>query len=169
MPADTVPAGTASAASGLPVTDLYFEDFAPGQTFNTPSRHVTEDEVIAFARQFDDQPFHVDREAAAASIYGGIIASGFHTLSLGFKLVLEARIVSGSSMGSPGLDEIRWLKPMRPGDTVRLVLEVTEVIPSRSKPDRGIVKLLYTTFNQKDEAICTMRGMWMLRRRTVMA
>ncbi|WP_372019389.1 MaoC family dehydratase [Tistrella mobilis] len=158
---------SADTAASPPVTDLHFEDFAAGQVFRTPARSVTEDEIIAFASQFDNQPFHVDREAAAASIYGGIIASGFHTLALGFRLVLEAQIVSTASMGSPGLDEVRWLKPMRPGDTIRLELEVTEVIPSRSKPDRGIVKLLYKTYNQNDEVICTMRSMWMLRRRVV--
>ena len=160
---------SADIAATPPVKDLHFEDFAAGQVFRTPARSVTEDEIIAFASQFDNQPFHVDREAAAASIYGGIIARGFHTPRPGFRLVLEAQIVSTASMGSPGLDEVRWLKPMRPGDTIRLELEVTEVIPSRSKPDRGIVKLLYKTFNQNDEVICTMRSMWMLRRRVVVA
>ena len=148
---------------------LYFEDFTPGRRFKTRGMTLTEAQIMDFAWQWDPQPFHVDAEAAAASPFGGIIGSGFQTLLVAFRLWFQENIMNEASMGSPGLDEVRWLKPMRPGDTIRLELEVTEVIPSRSKPDRGIVKLLYKTFNQNDEVICTMRSMWMLRRRVVVA
>jgi acyl dehydratase len=144
---------------------LYFEDFKPGDRFESASLTVTEALIVEFARFYDAQVFHTDPEAARATIYGGLIASGLQTIALTFKLFLETGVVAPSSLGSPGLDEIRWKAPVRPGDTLRVVIEVLEVRPSTSKPDRGIVRMLYTTLNQRDEAVATLIGNQLCRRR----
>ncbi|HEV7814932.1 MAG TPA: MaoC family dehydratase, partial [Janthinobacterium sp.] len=99
----------------------YFEDFAAGQELRLGQRHVTEEEIIAFASAFDPQPFHVDHEAAAQSIFKGVIASGWHTCSMMMRLVVDQLLSRSSSMGSPGLDSVRWIKPVRAGDTLSLV------------------------------------------------
>ena len=135
---------------------LYFEDFKIGQRFETPWVTMTESQIIEFALQYDPQPFHMNIEAAKKSIFGGLIASGIHTFALSSKLVLMLGMVADSNLGSPGLDEIRWLLPVRPGDTIHVIVEVIDVIPSSSKSDRGIVRLRKTTLNQRDEAVLTM-------------
>lgn len=143
----------------------YFEDFYPGQEIDLGERSVSEEEIIAFARQFDPQPFHIDREAAAASIYGGVIASGWHTCSLMMRMVVEGLMGSSSSMGSPGLDGVRWLRPLRAGDTLRVRYLTTQVKASNSKPDRGVVWSKWSATNQDGEEICTIDGMGMFGRR----
>jgi acyl dehydratase len=135
---------------------LYFEDFKTGQRFETPGVTMTESQIIEFALQYDPQSFHMNIEAAKKSIFGGLIASGIHTFALSSKLVLMLGMVADSNLGSPGLDEIRWLLPVRPGDTIHVIVEVIDVIPSSSKSDRGIVRLRKTTLNQRDEAVLTM-------------
>lgn len=147
------------------MADLYFEDFHAGQTFETATHTVTEAEIVEFALKYDNQPFHVDAEAAGRSIYGGLIASGFQQMALTFRLFLDLGVLDAASMGSPGMDEVRWLKPLRPDDTIRVVVEVLETRPSRSKPDRGIVRLRYSTLNQHGETIMTMDSMGLMRRR----
>jgi acyl dehydratase len=145
---------------------LYFEDFEPGHRMELPGRYTFDrGEMLAFARQFDPQPFHLDEEAAGRSIYGGLIASGFHTVSACFKLAVDGLIHRVASMGSPGVDEIRWLMPVRAGDTIAVTLEVVSVRPSQSRPDRGIVDTRYEVRNQRDELVMTMRAMGMFRRR----
>ena len=144
---------------------LYFEDFTVGRRFESPSLAITEAEILEFARRYDPQPFHVDADAARDSPYGGLIASGLHTLTLTFKLFLETGALAVSSLGSPGLDEIRWLLPVRPGDTLRVVVEVAAARPSSSKPDRGIATLRYQAFNQHGQTVLTMTGHQLLRRR----
>ena len=145
---------------------LYFEDFQPGKRIDLPGRYAFErEEMLAFARQYDPQLFHLDEEAASHSIYGGLIASGWQTVAACFKLAVDGLIHRVASMGSPGVDEIRWLKPVRAGDTIRVTLEVLEVRPSRSRPDRGIVDTRYEVRNQRDELVMTMRAMGMFRRR----
>jgi acyl dehydratase len=144
---------------------LYFEDFKPGDRFESASLTVTEALIVEFARFYDAQVFHTDPEAARATIYGGLIASGLQTIALTFKLFLETGVVAPSSLGSPGLDEVRWKAPVRPGDTLRVVIEVLEVLPSTSKPDRGIVRMLYTTLNQRGETVTTLIGNQLCRRR----
>ena len=116
---------------------LYFEDFTPGRRFKTRGMTLTEAQIMDFAWQWDPQPFHVDAEAAAASPFGGIIGSGFQTLLVAFRLWFQENIMNEASMGSPGLDEVRWLKPVRPGDTLHVEAEVMESRASDSKPDRG--------------------------------
>lgn len=143
----------------------YFEDFYPGQEIELGERRVTEEEIIAFAREYDPQPFHVDREAAAASIYGGVIASGWHTCSMMMRMVVDGLMCAASSMGSPGLDGVRWLRPVRAGDTLRVRYLTTEVKASNSKPDRGVVWSKWIATNQHGEEVCTIEGMGMFGRR----
>jgi Acyl dehydratase len=144
---------------------LYLEDFAAGQTIALGSRTLTEEAILAFAREFDPQPFHIDPEAARASIYGGLIASGWHTAATLMRLLVDGVLGDSASLGSPGIDEIRWKLPVRPGDTLSANAQVLEVVPSSSRPDRGVVHLLYTVRNQRDEVVMTMRGMGLMRRR----
>jgi acyl dehydratase len=146
-------------------SELYFEDFAPGQEIRTAGVTLTEGQIIDFALRFDPQPFHLDVEAARHSIFGGLIASGFHTMALTFRLYVQTNTLSASSLGSPGIDEVRWLRPVRPGDTLSAVIEVIDARPSASKPDRGIVTVKYTTRNQRGEPVMTMVGKQLLRRR----
>ncbi|MDB5949402.1 MAG: dehydratase [Massilia sp.] len=146
-------------------TNWYFEDFIPGEEIALGSRTVSEEEIIAFATQFDPQPFHVDHDAAAASIYKGVIASGWHTCSMMMRLVVDKFIGASSSMGSPGLDGVRWLLPVRAGDTISVSYLTTRVKPSASKPDRGVVWSTWTATNQHGEPVCTIEGMGMFGRR----
>ncbi len=145
--------------------ELYFEDFSPGQEIHTSGVTLTEGEIIDFALRFDPQPFHLDVEAAKQSIFGGLIASGFHTMALTFRLYVQTNALAAASLGSPGIDEVRWLRPVRPGDTLRAVIQVLDTRPSTSKPDRGIVTVKYTTRNQRGEPVMTMVGKQLLRRR----
>ncbi|WP_075796051.1 MaoC family dehydratase [Massilia putida] len=143
----------------------YFEDFEPGQDIDLGTRTVTEDEIVAFARQYDPQPFHVDQDAAAASIYGGVIASGWHTCGMMMRLVVDGLLGKSSSMGSPGLDGVRWLAPVRAGDTLNVRYRTVQVKPSASKPDRGVVWSKWVAINQHGETVCTVEGMGMFGRR----
>jgi acyl dehydratase len=147
----------------------YFDDFVVGQEIELGERTVSEDEIIAFATQFDPQPFHIDKEAAARSIYGGVIASGWHTCAMMMRIVLDGMGCEEASMGSPGLDGVRWLLPVRAGDTIRVRYLTREVKASTSKPDRGIVKSTWVATNQKGEDVCTIDGMAMFRRRPAAA
>ena len=145
--------------------DLYFEDFTPGREFRTDGATVTESQILDFALAFDPQPFHLDAEAAKETIFGGLIASGFHTMALTFRLFAQTRALAACSLGSPGVDELRWLRPVRPGDTLRATVTVQEQRPSTSKPDRGIVRLDWTALNQRGEPVLTMTSMQLVRRR----
>ena len=147
------------------MTDRYFDDFAIGEKFTTRGVTLTESMIIDFALTYDPQPFHIDVEAAKQSNYGGLIASGFHTLALGFRVVLETGVFRAASMGSPGFDELRWLKPVRPGDTLHTELEVVDKKPSSSKPDRGIMRVAYRIRNQEDEDVLTFLSMHLLKRK----
>ena len=146
-------------------TNWYFEDFFPGQEIALGSRTVSEEEIIAFATQFDPQPFHVDHDAAANSIFKGVIASGWHTCSMMMRLVVDKLMSESSSMGSPGLDGVRWLLPVRAGDTISVSYLTTKVKPSASRTDRGVVWSKWTATNQHGDAVCTIEGMGMFGRR----
>jgi acyl dehydratase len=148
-----------------PAEMLYFEDFAVGAVFELGQRTLAEDEVLAFARAYDPQPFHTDPEAAARSIYGGLIASGWQTCAVVMRLMCDAYLLRAASMGSPGVDEVRWLAPVRPGDTISARMEVVEARASASKPDRGIIRSRWTATNQDGTTVLTMLGMGMFRRR----
>jgi len=144
---------------------LYLDDLRPGQRFETQSRTVTEADIIAFAKEFDPQYYHVDPVAAKTSAFGGLISSGFHTLSLSMRLFFDLNLWPEAIIASPGMEHVKWLKPMRPGDTIRAAAEVIDVRVSSSKPDRGIVIMDHSCWNQNDEMILTLRCAHMLRRR----
>ncbi|QEZ46076.1 MaoC family dehydratase [Cupriavidus oxalaticus] len=144
---------------------LYFEDFEVGSRRELGSYVVTEEELLAFARQYDPQPFHIDKEAAANSIYGGLISSGWMTCSIMMRLLVLSSTGKSASMGSPGVDEIRWIKPVYAGDTLTVVLNVLDTRASQSKPDRGIVHTQWEATNQRGELVCTVKGMGMYGRR----
>jgi acyl dehydratase len=143
----------------------YFEDFKPGQVIELGSHTITRDEIVAFAKQFDPQPFHLDDEAAKKTIYGGLIASGWHTGSLMMRLLFDGLVKDTVSLGSPGVDELRWVKPVRPGDTLSGRVTVLECVPSRSKPDRGIVRSAVELRNQHGEVVVTSKGLSLFGRR----
>jgi acyl dehydratase len=135
---------------------LFFEDLAPGQVVELGSRTVTEAEILEFAREFDPQPFHVDPEAAKGSVFGGLIASGWHTGSMWMRLYVDSLLDGAAAMGSPGIEELRWLAPVRPGDTLSGRLTVLEATPSASRPDRGTVRLRGEMVNQDGVTVMAM-------------
>lgn len=143
----------------------YLDDLTPGQHFTSPGLTLTEAEIIDFAWRYDPQSFHLDANAAANSPYGGLIASGFQSLAICFRLFIQSGILAESSLGSPGIDELRWLAPVRPGDTLHSEIEVQEVRPSNSKPDRGIARLKYQAANQRGEVVLSFIVNHLLKRR----
>ncbi len=145
----------------------WFEDLTEGSVYTFGDHEMTEAEVIGFATRFDPQPFHIDAAAAQASIFGGLIASGWHTGSVVMRMMVDHYLSPESSLGSPGMDEIRWLVPVRPGDRLRVRITVLRTVASRSKPDRGIVHSLTEVLNQHDQVVMTMKGMGMIRCRPV--
>lgn len=144
---------------------MFLDDLTPGFTWESGSRTLTEADILDFARQWDPQPFHTDPEAAKASAYGGLIASGFQTMVVAFTLAYAEEVWNEASMGSPGLDEVRWFHPVRPGDTLRVRAEVLDVTPSKSRPDRGRSPIRYDVFNQTDERVMTFIILHILARR----
>jgi acyl dehydratase len=140
----------------------FYEDFHPGQTFEFGPTTVGEAEIVAFAREFDPQPFHVDAEAAASGPFGGLIASGWHTASLFMRMYVDAVLNDTASMGSPGVEELRWLVPVRPGDELRGRVTVLETTPSASRADRGTIRAQFELLNQRDEVAMRMvaRGLF---------
>ena len=144
---------------------MYFDDLPVGYSFETEGRTLSEDDILAFARQWDRQYFHTDPEAAKASPYGGLIASGFHTMLTAFALILEANVWTEASMGSPGMDTLRWVRPVRPGDTLRVEAEVTSSTPSKSRNDRGRTGFQHRVLNQNDEVVMTFNCVNILARR----
>jgi acyl dehydratase len=148
-----------------PISERYFEDYVAGDVHACGSIAVEADEVIAFARRFDPQTFHVDPEGAKRTPFGGLIASGWHTCALAMRPFVDHYLTHVASLASPGLDELRWLKPVRPGDTLSVRVTVLEATPSRSKPGRGVVTSLVEAFNQRDEAVLTFRCVNFIGRR----
>lgn len=144
---------------------MYFEDFFAGQEMELGSKTVSEEEIIAFATDFDPQPFHVDHDAGAASIFGSVIASGWHTCSMMMRLVVDSVLGNSSSMGSPGLEKVRWILPVRAGDTLTVRYLTTQVKASASRPDRGVVWSTWEARNQDGALVCTVDGMGMYGRR----
>ena len=147
------------------MTARYFEDFRLGERFESQGKLISEAEIIEFARRFDPQPFHIDTESARKSPYKGLIASGFHTMALAFRTIWDTGVLSHCSQGSPGIDEVRWMRPVRPGDCLRTVAEVTSLRPSEKKPDRGIGQFRFAVTNQRDETVMTMTAIVILARR----
>ena len=135
--------------------DLYFEDFAPGQVYELGTRTVSEEEIVTFAREWDPQPFHVDPEAAKGSVFGGLIASGWHTGSIWMRGYVET-MLGPSSQGSTGIEELRWLAPVRPGDTLSSRLTVLETAPSERNPASGTVRIRGEVENQDGVVVMSM-------------
>src|SRR5215470_12438639 len=131
----------------------YLEDFSAGQKFESGRLRVERERIKSFAAEFDPQPFHLDEEAARRSLFGGLAASGWHTAAMTMKLLVESELEPAGGILGAGFDEFRWPKPVRPGDELHLEIEVLEVRPSKSRPDRGLIKLRTTTLNQKGEAV----------------
>lgn len=135
---------------------LYFEDLAPGQVVELGSVPVTQEEIVDFARRFDPQSFHVDPVAAKDSVFGGLIASGWHTGAMWMRLYVDALLDGAASMGSPGIEELRWLAPVRPGDTLAGRLTVLETTASDRRPDRGTVRIRGEMVNQDGVTVMSM-------------
>lgn len=144
---------------------LYFEDIVVGDRRELGSHRFTRDEIVAFARTFDPQPFHVDEEAAARSHFRGLVASGWHTASVAMRLFVDGMAGRIATMGSPGVDELRWLGPVRPDDTVTLRVEIVGATASTSRSDRGSVRVRYELVNQRGELVLTMVGIGIIARR----
>ena len=145
------------------MADRYFEDYVVGAVSELGSVTVSADEIIHFAEQFDPQPMHTDPQAAAAGPFGGLIASGWHTVGLMMRLIVEHYLSPASSLASPGVDELRWLRPVRPGDTLSVRLTVLEATRSRSKPDRGVVRASIEVRNQHGEAVMSAKPINLVR------
>jgi acyl dehydratase len=137
---------------------IWWEDFKVGEAAELGRHTFTEDEIVAFARQFDPQPFHIDRAGAQQSVFGGLIASGWHTCAVGMRLLCDGLLKHTVSLGSPGIDEIRWLKPVRAGDTVAYRRVVIESRASTTRKGVGLVKHRWEAVNQRGELVLTMQG-----------
>jgi acyl dehydratase len=145
------------------VPPTHFEDFDPGQTYELGAGHtVTAEEIVEFATRYDPQYFHVDAEAAKESPFGGLIASGWHTAALFMRMYVDAILSHSESMGSPGVEELRWLVPVRPGDTLRGRATILEATPSAKRNDRGTIRARFEALNQRDEIVMTFvaRGLF---------
>jgi acyl dehydratase len=138
--------------------DRYFEDYIPGSIHEFGGITVEESEIIEFAKRFDPQPFHTDAETAKDTVFGGLIASGWHTACLTMRMLVDHFISHVASLGSPGVDEIRWLKPVRPGDTLSIRITLLEAHRSRSKPDQGFIRGATEVLNQHGEIVMTMKS-----------
>jgi acyl dehydratase len=144
---------------------IWWEDFRVGDRVEMGRHTFSAEEIIAFARQFDPQPFHVDPVAAKESFFGGLVASGWHTCAVGMRLTVDSHVNKSRSLGSPGLDNIRWQKPVRAGDTLTYSRVVLETRASASRPDAGLVKSRWEAVNQRGETVMTMEGWGMFGRR----
>jgi acyl dehydratase len=155
----------ASDKFSVPPDQRFFEDYVVGRVYEFGEIGVSEPEIIEFATRYDPQYFHVDPARAAATEFGGIIASGWHTVSLVMRLYVDHYLSHVASLASPGVEDVRWPNPVRPGDTLKIRVTILEARPSRSKPDRGIVRAKMEAINQKDELVLSMVGMSIIGRR----
>ena len=146
---------------------LYWEDFPAGSVREFGNVTVTRESIIAFAREFDPQPFHVDEEAGKQSLFGGLCASGWHTCSLAMRMMCDDYLLDSASLGSPGLENLKWTKPVYPGDTLRVKLHVVDARPMASKPHVGLIRSRWEVMNQRSEVVLTMEGWGMFGRRPV--
>jgi len=145
-----------------PIEDRHFEDYLPGAVYEYGSIAVTEAEIIDFGRRYDPQDIHVDPEAAARGNFGGLIASGWQTVTIMMRLLVAHFLPKAASLGSPGIDELRWIRPVRPGDALRIRVTVLEATRSRSRPDRGMVRTLVEVLNQNGEIVMSLKPMNLL-------
>ncbi len=145
---------------------LYWEDFKPGAVAIFGPRLVTREEIVAFAAEFDPQPMHLDEAAASATLLGGLAASGWHSCSLLMRMICDGFVLESASMGAPGVDEVRWLKPLRPGTRIRVRGTVLEARASNSRPEMGLVTHFFEVLDDADAVLTTLRSTFMIRRRT---
>jgi len=144
---------------------LHWEDFQKGAVAVYGPRLVTREEIVAFAAEFDPQPMHLDEAAASATMLGGLAASGWHVCCLIMRVIADGFIVNSSSMGGPGIDEVRWLKPLRPGTRIRVRATVLDTRPSASRPQMGLVKFLFEVIDDADSTLTTLSTTLMFGRR----
>ncbi len=144
---------------------LYFDDFAVGRRFATAPVTLSETQIVEYAEIYDPQPIHIDRAAASRGPYGGIIASGYQTLATAFAQWIRLGHVVDSSLGGPGMDEVRWSKPVRPGDTLETTIEVIEARLSGSRPDRGIVVLAFAIATREAGTVCSFKATSFIKRK----
>lgn len=147
------------------MTFRYFEDFRIGEKTDLGRYPVTEAEILAFAHQYDPQRMHTDRDFAAHTAFGGVIASGWHSCAMFMRLQVDGMLKESSAIASPGVDNIRWIRPVRAGDVLRAEAEVVEIAPSRHRPDRGLVKHDCKVVNQRDELVMTLRTLALFGRK----
>ena len=147
------------------MTKYYWEDFPVGQVREFGAMPVTRDDVLDFARKFDPQPFHVDDAAAEASLFGRLAASGWHTCAMAMRMMCDEYLLESSSLGSPGLESLKWLKPVYPGDTLSVRLTTLDARPMNSRPEVGLVRSKWEVLNQHREPVMAMEGWGMFRRR----
>jgi acyl dehydratase len=150
-----------------PIEDRYFEDYVTGAVYIFGPIPVQESEIISFAKRFDPQSIHIDPEEAAKGPFRGLIASGWHTIGLMMRLFVGHFLSAVASRASPGVDEVRWHRPVRPDDQLRLRVSILETKPSRSKPDRGMVTSLLEALNQNEEVVCTFKAMNLIAKRSL--
>lgn len=150
----------------VPVTDRYFEDYVPGSECVLGPVTMRAEEIVEFAVRYDPQPIHTDHDAAAAGPFGGLIASGWHTVAVVMRALVENYLSPAAALVSPGVDELRWIRPVRPGDVLHVRVVVLEANVSRSKPDRGLVRTSIETLNQRDELVMSFKAMNLLLRRS---
>ena len=144
---------------------LYFEDFTVGRRFETDTRTITEADIIAYGKEFAPLPYHTDVEAAKESMFGGVVAAGLHTASVTFGLFIESGVFSECGMGSPGMEGIRWLKPVRAGDSLSVTAEVTEAQAAKREGGRNLIKLLFTAVNQNGVAVIEINSVHFVKGR----
>jgi acyl dehydratase len=151
------------------MAEIHLDDLQAGQTFTLGSRSVSREEILAFASSWDPQPFHLDDAAAQASLFGGLCASGWHTCALTMRMICDGYLNRSASLGSPGIDALRWTHPVFPGDTLRARMTVLQARPMASRPDTGLVQCRWEVFNQDGRTVLTMEGWGMMRRRSTVA
>jgi acyl dehydratase len=144
---------------------LYWEDFGAGSVAHYVPRTIMREEILAFAAEFDPQPMHADEEAARATMLGGLVASGWHTCAIAMRMMADGFVLKSASMGSPGVEEVRWLRPVRPGDSLTLRARVVETRPSGSRPGMGLIKFHYEMLDQSDNCVMTLVSTMMIARR----
>ncbi len=155
--------------NSVPPKRLYWEDFPVGRKMAFGAMPVTREAIVDFARQFDPQPFHLDEEAGTASLFGGLCASGWHTCAMAMRMMCDGYLSESASLGSPGIENLRWRKPVYPGDTLGLRLEVVQARPMASRPEVGLVRMRWEVLNQHREAVLEMEGWGMFGRRPTAA
>ena len=147
--------------------DYYFEDFHVGQIFETDAETLSEEDIVTFGQRYAPMPYHVDPEGAKETMFGGLIAAGYQTAALTFGLFARTGVLAACGTGSPGVDKLRWLRPVRPGDELRVKAEIVEVSPAQSENGRDAIRITYTTLNQDGDAVMTLTSLHFVKRRPV--